>query len=181
MVRGYRSLKELVWQPGSLNVLIGPNGSGKSNLLRAIKLLRSAALGNLEKSIVEQGGTGVLLWDGTSKGLEWILDVEADSRGLRRLSSRSPRNIRYELALTRFGFLANYGIQHELLGDFTKVEVGLQEQPFKYLERDTGSAVLFDHEQKKLIAPERIEASETLLSQTAKGLQSPDLFFSIDI
>jgi hypothetical protein len=30
-IEGFRSLKNVVWEPGDLNVLIGPNGSGKSN------------------------------------------------------------------------------------------------------------------------------------------------------
>lgn len=37
-IQGYRSLKDVSWVPGNLNVLIGPNGSGKSNILRVLEL-----------------------------------------------------------------------------------------------------------------------------------------------
>ena len=33
-IEGFRSLKQVSWIPGDLNVVIGPNGTGKSNLLR---------------------------------------------------------------------------------------------------------------------------------------------------
>lgn len=38
-IEGFRSLKNVTWRPGNLNVVIGPNGSGKSNLLRALDLI----------------------------------------------------------------------------------------------------------------------------------------------
>lgn len=38
-VEGYRSLKNVSWEPGDLNVLIGPNAGGKSNLLRVLEML----------------------------------------------------------------------------------------------------------------------------------------------
>ncbi|MBN1607146.1 MAG: AAA family ATPase [Polyangiaceae bacterium] len=41
-IEGHRSLRDVTWRPGQLNVLIGPNGSGKSNLLRALELLQDA-------------------------------------------------------------------------------------------------------------------------------------------
>jgi AAA15 family ATPase/GTPase len=34
-VEGFRSLADVEWKPGDLNVVIGPNTSGRSNLLRA--------------------------------------------------------------------------------------------------------------------------------------------------
>ncbi len=63
-ISGYRSLAEVVWEPGPLNLLIGANGSGKSNLLRALNLLRAAAEGKLAETIRREGGMVPLLWDG---------------------------------------------------------------------------------------------------------------------
>ncbi len=37
-IQGFRSLKNVSWRPGDLNVIIGPNGSGKSNLLKMLDL-----------------------------------------------------------------------------------------------------------------------------------------------
>ncbi len=33
---GFRSFREMAWEPGSLNVFIGPNTCGRSNLLRQL-------------------------------------------------------------------------------------------------------------------------------------------------
>ena len=38
-IENFRSLRNVTWEPGDLNVLIGPNAGGKSNLLKAIDLL----------------------------------------------------------------------------------------------------------------------------------------------
>jgi predicted ATPase len=62
-IEGFRSLKDVTWRPGRLNVLIGPNGGGKSNLLRAVELLTSSADGRLQEWIISHGGLTPLLWD----------------------------------------------------------------------------------------------------------------------
>jgi len=48
-IQGYRSLKNVSWAPGNLNVLIGPNGSGKSNILRVLEMISISASGQLGK------------------------------------------------------------------------------------------------------------------------------------
>ena len=55
-VQGYRSLKNVPWKPGALNVVIGPNGSGKSNLLRIFELLSANASGRLKNFVQGDGG-----------------------------------------------------------------------------------------------------------------------------
>ncbi len=35
-ISGFRSLADVAWEPGPLNVLIGPNGSGKSTLANVL-------------------------------------------------------------------------------------------------------------------------------------------------
>ena len=62
-VTGFRSLRDIQWRPGRLNILIGPNGSGKSNLLQALELIRSSAVEGLRAWIVRSGGMSALLWD----------------------------------------------------------------------------------------------------------------------
>ena len=63
-IQGFRSLKDVSWRPGNLNVVIGPNGSGKSNLLRMLQLISAAAQRRLSKNIQTEGGIGNILWDG---------------------------------------------------------------------------------------------------------------------
>ena len=85
-IRGFRSLRNVEWHPGRLNVVIGPNGSGKSNLLRALDLLAVAAKGGLGKRIQREGGMERLVWD----GIDAAINVRAkfspadDSRDVRQ-------------------------------------------------------------------------------------------------
>ncbi len=63
-IKGFRSLCDVKWKPGDLNVIIGPNASGKSNLLKALELLAMSAIGKLGDYIQKEGGMIPLLWDG---------------------------------------------------------------------------------------------------------------------
>jgi len=75
-IKGFRSLRDVTWSVGRLNVLVGPNGSGKSNLLRAIGLLQSAAGGDLADELSRLGGVERLLWDGRAEALAWKVETE---------------------------------------------------------------------------------------------------------
>jgi predicted ATPase len=111
-IRGYRSLADVSWKPGPLNVLIGVNGSGKSNLLHALKLLSDAAAGRLYESIRRAGGMVPLLWDGQADQIEWkVRTGEFYVRG-RELGPYT-----YELRLDQLGKTGSYKIGHELLID----------------------------------------------------------------
>src|SRR5437764_9289488 len=96
-IRGFRSLRDVVWEPGNLNVVIGPNASGKTNLLRALDLLKQANAGNLEQTILRLGGMLQLCWNGfASGGIEWHLQSEAV--GMEALTAAS-HELTYELVL----------------------------------------------------------------------------------
>jgi predicted ATPase len=49
-VAGYRSLRDVRLELGSLTVVTGANGSGKSSLYRALKLLADVAQGRVIQS-----------------------------------------------------------------------------------------------------------------------------------
>ena len=66
-VTGFRSLTDITWRPGTLNVIIGPNGSGKSNLLRVLEMTSLSAQGRLAKYVQSEGGFDALLWDGRAQ------------------------------------------------------------------------------------------------------------------
>jgi predicted ATPase len=76
-IEGFRSLKNVTWEPGDLNILIGPNGSGKSNLLRLLMMVAVAAEGGLADGIQRSGGMGALLWDGQSDAIRFELKTTA--------------------------------------------------------------------------------------------------------
>ncbi len=163
MVKGFRSLADVEWNPGDLNVVIGPNASGKSNLLRVVELLAVSARGGLAKYIQREGGMGPLVWDGTADSIRIStkfspLDPTKDAQFCHT----------YQLELSRLGNTSAYRIGSELLGNFSKVEAGLKDQPFKILERLPHRAVVFDKHEHQFAAPEEsIPEEETLLSVAA--------------
>jgi predicted ATPase len=75
-VDGFRSLKQVDWEPGRLNVIIGPNGAGKSNVLRLLSLLAESAEGRLADAVTREGGMQSLLWDGRAS--EFRVCVESE-------------------------------------------------------------------------------------------------------
>ena len=160
-VRGYRSLKQVDWTPGALNVVIGPNGSGKSNLLRCLELISIAAKGNLGKHVQSVGGMEPLLWDNALDSISFSLRCSPIESN--RVPSRD--SLTYELELRRLGKSGAYSIDKELLANYYKVNIGESSQPFKFIERDRTRAIIFDENQRTLVAPEgSLQQDETVLS-----------------
>jgi predicted ATPase len=149
-IRGFRSLKDLTWEPGKLNVVIGPNGSGKSNLLRAIALLQQSATGELPNAVLRQGGIAPLLWDGAVTEMSWKIKTDPVTPG--RDSARNA--LTYELVLRRLGETSAYRVEQERLANYYRVEAGQAAEPFKFLERDPRHAVVFDQQEHALAAHE---------------------------
>ena len=160
-VEGFRSLRKIDWHPGSLNVVIGPNGSGKSNLLRTLELLSIAASGGLGIYVKREGGIEPLMWDGRADHIHVRCKLSPAEEG------RDPNrdSISYDLSLGRLGTSSAYRIESEVLGNFCQVEAGTRHEPFKLLERDPRHAVIFDSEQRELVAHQgSVPEEETLLS-----------------
>ena len=106
-ISGYRSFKQVVWKPGSLNLVVGPNGSGKSNLLQLLALISKAAGGELAKSIADAGGMVPLLWDHQPGTFAWKLLMSAPA-------PRTVRDVTYELSIQQIGSGSAYQIEHDL-------------------------------------------------------------------
>ncbi|MBI4332570.1 MAG: AAA family ATPase [Chloroflexi bacterium] len=161
-VNGYRSLKNIHWEPGDLNILIGPNASGKSNLLRCLELISASAKGNLGKYIQGLGGMEPLVWDGALESIGFTLRASPPDEN--RTADRD--SLTYVLELTRMGKGSAYTITKELLANYCKVEAGLRATPLKFIERSRFSASIFDPNEKALIAPpESIPEDDTVLSK----------------
>jgi predicted ATPase len=164
-VEGFRSLKSQAWHPGDLNVVIGPNASGKSNLLRVLEFLQIASVGRLGDHIRREGGIEPILWDG-----------HADHLGLRVRTTPIPPYhdvakdaLTYELILGRLGTSSAYRVEHEVLGNFCKVEKGEMQEPFKLLERDPNHAVVYSISRERFVAPPASVAEEESLLSMAAG------------
>ena len=165
VVRGYRSLEDVSWSPGALNILIGPNGSGKSNLIRVLELLSMAARGRLGRYVQRSGGMDALVWDGKAGALVF----EVQSSPVDGDLSDEKRNLTYELKLYRIGSSSSYRITHELLGNSCRVSTGEHDEPFKMLERSATRAVVFDEQQRSLAAAEESLLEEESLLSMASG------------
>lgn len=160
-VEGFRSLKDVVWEPGDLNVVIGPNGSGKSNLLRLLELISISAQGRLAKYVQESGGMEPLVWDGSADHISFSVKASPVELGRDEVKE----SLTYQVAMARLGQSSAYRIANELLANFYRMETGEKAQPFKFLERQGLRAILFDEHQRSLVAPEEaIPEEETLLS-----------------
>ncbi|SFI38088.1 MULTISPECIES: AAA family ATPase [Microbacterium] len=97
-VAGYRSLRDVIVPLAPLTVVTGPNGSGKSNLYRALRLLASAARGELVGAVAREGGLPSLLWAGPEDGGE---------QGTVR---RKPVAVQLGFASDELGYLVDLGI-----------------------------------------------------------------------
>ena len=163
-VRGFRSLADVEWEPGDLNVLIGPNASGKSNVLRILEMLANSAQRKLGDYVQREGGMHPLVWDGRSDAIE----VRVNTSPIEQHRDPIADRLTYELTLVHLKGTSTYRIQKELLGNFHRVETGEMQQPFKFLERELMRAVVYDQHDRRLEAPdESFAEDETLLSVAA--------------
>lgn len=159
-VKGFRSLKDVSWEPEALNVVIGPNATGKSNLLRMLELISVSASGGLGKYVQKWGGMDPLLWD----GVLGQIDCQVKTSPLDSWRSEEKDSLTYELTLERLGKGSSFRISHELLGNYNPVERGERREPFKFLERQRNHGVVFDDQERSLARSETIQEEESLLS-----------------
>jgi predicted ATPase len=109
-IQGFRSLKEISWKPGDLNLIIGPNGSGKSNLLKALEMFSMSARGRLSDQVTREGGMGSLVWDGQA-----VLPITFGVQFQQAEPDAIIRDWSYDLELQRLGATSSYQIEQEKL------------------------------------------------------------------
>ncbi|WP_204104757.1 MULTISPECIES: AAA family ATPase [Spirulina sp. CCY15215] len=67
-IKNYRSLADLSFKVGSINIFFGPNGSGKSTILDVLRFLKDCAVRSVDYAASRRDlGVG-LLWDGAEEG-----------------------------------------------------------------------------------------------------------------
>lgn len=164
-IEGFRSLRNVCWEPGDLNVLIGPNASGKSNVLRALETLSTAAQGGLGRYIQQEGGMDPLVWDGQADRIR----LRAKTTPLPPYLDDVKDALTYELTLARLGKSSAYRIDKEILGNFHKVDIGEMQEPFKLMERDPRHAVVYAMDSQRFEAPEESVPEEEALLSAAAG------------
>lgn len=138
-VEGFRSLKNVAWEPGDLNVLIGPNAGGKSNLLRVLEMLVAAAHGELGRYVQSEGGMEPIVWDGQAERIR----ISATTTPLPPYSDPATDALTYKLDLARLGATSAYRIDNEVLGNFCHAHEAGTRKPAIMLERRPGHAVVY--------------------------------------
>jgi predicted ATPase len=183
-IKGFRSLKDVSWRPGDLNVVIGQNGTGKSNLLRMLELISASAQGKLAKYIQAIGGLDPILWDGRASSISFHLKMDGLLVPLRpeflpppapgflpgELASETqviPNDYKVELAgLVNTGW---YRINRESLTNGAFLPEDQEQTLTKYIERN-------DNSQSVLGGIEAIwgddSSQETLLSTVTQSMAS---------
>lgn len=160
-IEGFRSLRNVTWSPGNLNVVIGPNGSGKSNLLRFLELISVSAQGKLGKYIQSLGGMYPMVWDGVATSIKFAMETTPEGGEL------GPET--YDLELARLGAGSSYKVEKERLTNSFKLKKGVERNPFKFLERLGKTAVIFDEKERTFTTPEEFVSDEESLLSIASG------------
>ncbi|MGA8350507.1 MAG: AAA family ATPase [Isosphaeraceae bacterium] len=159
--RDFRSLQNIRWEPGNLNVLIGPNGSGKTNLVLFLKLIAQSAQGKLSDSILRLGGISPLLWDRKSKGFGFLLrtTTSEESKKLAR------GGLIYDVQVDPKGKGGFYSVKEErLYGEEAKSQTNADRSAFVFLERRGPMAKVYaDKKSWAEPNPEGLSEEERLL------------------
>lgn len=147
--RRYRSLYDIDWRLGPLNVLIGPNAGGKSNVLDLLELVRDAAWGHLKESILSRGGITSVFFDGEGPSFSMKLEHEA-TRGLGRLI--------YDVEVSRVAKYEDPLVRRESL-----IQIDSSGAKTPLISRSSGTATFFNNRTR---ATEKLPMAESL-SETA--------------
>jgi predicted ATPase len=176
LIKGYRSLKEIDWEPGSLNVVIGPNGTGKSNLLRFLELIGAASTGNLSKYIQKAGGIKPLLWDSKVDSFSFRLEISLPALN----SDHWEDDYTYEVLLRQVGSSGDYQVESEYLTVQNQNETLVNSEPEKLLYRNKQKIIIYDDSGGELDMPENVVSHEELLLAIAanpfSGIKQVNVF-----
>lgn len=165
-VQGFRSLRDVTWRPGDLNIIIGPNGTGKSNLLRVIEMASVSAQARLAEHVQRSGGMETLVWDGSAE--EITLSAVTAVAGMREQQNGSFQE--YGLSLARIGQSGDYRIAEEILRDCSDGRSGGAATGMMVLDRQGTNYHIFDTPYGMSMS-DYMPVSETLLSQTTGFLE----------
>ena len=161
-IQGFRSLKNVSWRPGDLNVVIGPNGSGKSNLLRMLEMISASAQGQTAKYIQREGGISALLWDGKFP----ILSFSFSTLPASFAEDVVPKHgVTYSTQIARLGLGNVYTIEQE--------QIETNRGGVIYLQRTGRDKASFGPKASQRVTADALE-TETALSFTATPFFSSD-------
>lgn len=94
-IAGFRSLKDVRFEPGRVTLLIGANGSGKSNVLGVFRLLAAIHKESLALFVAREGGASAVLHRGAKVTPAMKLEIVLENR----LGPSGPVRVEYEAEL----------------------------------------------------------------------------------
>ncbi len=158
-IQGFRSLKNVSWRPGDLNVVIGPNGSGKSNLLRMLELISAGAKARMDEYVRSEGGIIAMVWDGSVNSITFSLETSPPS------TMPPPANIAYEVDMQSSVFSGSYHIEREQLFDVI--------DGYEYITRGAATATLHGKHGSIEVDRESLVNDELILSASISPFTAP--------
>lgn len=168
-IQGYRTLKDVRWEPGALNVVIGPNASGKSNLLKFLRLISASPRADLNNQVLHEGGMGAILWDGRGEEVSFELLV-GESELL------PAGEFEYAASLRRLGAGASFVVDREDLAGLHRDETGGIDKETDHISRTQVAAQYRESGQLFYLGLDKLDSSETLLGQIGGPTsQSPEI------
>jgi predicted ATPase len=106
-ISGYRSLRNIVLDLGSINIVTGPNGVGKSSVYRALHLLANIAQGRIIHALAQDGGLPSTLWAGPERYSRSVIAGEYPIQGTVRQSTVS---LKLGFSSDIFGYAIELGL-----------------------------------------------------------------------
>ena len=167
-VKGFRSLRDVYWEPSELNLVVGPNGSGKSNLIQVLELISVSAQGRLGKYVKDLGGMDSILWDGSGQSILF----EIHSNPVDYFENTDDENLPkvlelfYQFGMERFGGTGSYRIIDEYLSGYHQAKT-FDEAMDTFLSRSELNADLIVGDKITFPLPENSNEEETLLLTAA--------------
>jgi len=106
-IAGYRSLRDVRLEIGTLTVVTGANGSGKSSLYRALRLLADVAQGRAIQSLAMEGGLPSVLWAGPEAISR---AMKAGVQPVQGAVRRSPVSLKLGFSSDSYGYAIDLGL-----------------------------------------------------------------------
>lgn len=78
---GFKSIKKLDIEMGSINILIGANGAGKSNFISLFNFLRNLSEGKLQNYVEKNGFANTFFHFGAKNTQKIVIDIDVGSNG----------------------------------------------------------------------------------------------------